>query len=187
MTLFLRILCLLLVLSGACYAQNQSIVAAGTEIKVTRQKWERGVYRRLSAPTMTARDNIWQPLPRGIRGYYYQADFINGPGLKVKGIVWEYVFVDPSTKKEIGRHKFVSKVSIDRNETDTVTAFLTRPPSLQISAGALDEEDKKKQYIEHIEIKAVMLSDDTMWKAPATSANDIKRLMREVKKGRIFS
>lgn len=188
MTLIIRIFCLLLVLSGACYAQNKSIVAGSTEIKATRQKWERGVYRRLTATHVmsTTRGEFWPALPRGIRGYYYQANFSNGQGLKVKGIVWEYVFVDAGTKEEVGRHKFISKVSIDTGETDTVTAFTTKPPSMTISADALDIEDKKKQYEERIEIKAIMLSDDTMWKAPAASVQDVTRLRREVKKGRIF-
>lgn len=178
-------------LAGTVPAQGAAAIEFGDAgVTASRSKWEKGVLNNLTPPTGF---DSWpdlrgsgDPFRNVIQGYYYQADFTNQSGLKIKGIIWEYVFLDPATKKELGRHKIFSKTSIKKGKTDTVTAFRIKPPSGTISAEALGEKDRKKQYAERIEIKAVLFSDGTLWKAPGISERDGNRLRMTVKRGRIF-
>ncbi len=178
-------------LAGSVSAQSAAAAKPGEAgVTASRSKWERGVLNNLTPPMFdSSRPDMsgpGNPFRNVIHGYYYQADFTNGSELKIKGIIWEYVFLDPATKEELGRHKIFSKTSIKKGKTDTVTAFRIKPPSGTISAEALGEKDRKNQYLERIEIKAVLFSDGSLWQAAGTSERDSNRLRMTVKRGRIF-
>lgn len=183
-----------LAIGAGVRAQDTAIKIGEAEISVSRAKWEKGVLNNLTPPDIfnstSAESGSYgrstMNLSRPIHGYYYQASFTNGSGSKIKGIYWEFVFFDSATKQEVGRHKFFSKTSIGKSKTKTVASFNRKPPSGTISAEALGEKEKKDQYIERIEIKAVLLGDGAMWKAPSASERDLNRLRVVVKRGRIF-
>lgn len=186
--LFIRIACLLLALPGTHFAQNV-IKANGGTISVANHEWGQGTFKHYVGPKEIDTRDGKHTVPAGSRtlhGYLYRADFTNSNKLKIKGIFWVFVFMDPITKKELNRHKIYSKVSIDANETDTVEFFSHKAPSRLVNVGVLDQQDLKSQYLTHVEIHAIMLSDKTMWKGGNTSDEDCNQLIREVKNGRIF-
>jgi hypothetical protein len=118
-------------------AQQITITLGEYQVSAGNEKWERGAldnFARGAGIFSADSSDIPMPVPGrtvtgATRGYYYQAEFTNVNGPKIKGIIWEYVFSDPGTKQEIGRQKFISRASIKKGKTNTLVGFKISPPS----------------------------------------------------------
>jgi hypothetical protein len=192
MKAFLVIVFIFLAATAFCLAQTtqtaQTTVKLGeNQVTVSRQKWLKGVRRNLRAPDLfNTNNNNNLDLTPSAGGYYYQADFTNDKGAKIIGIIWEYVFCDRVTHEELGRHKFISKITIKQGNTGTIEGFHFNPPSGTISADALGEKNKKDQYEEKVEIKAVLYKDGALWRSKNASDKDCKRLRYVARYGRTY-
>lgn len=122
---------------------NQPIIAPKTRIKSPEND-----YRREDFSTK----------------YAYQVKVQNNGTKTIQKIVWEYVFVSPSSKQEIGRHEFENKTNLKPQETVTLVKELMSPPTRSIN---VSDAGKKSAdlYIEQINIKSIDYADGTVWRA----------------------
>lgn len=91
--------------------------------------------------------------------YTYQIKVQNNGTKTIQTVAWEYVFFDPTTKRAVGRLKFLSKTNLEPGKTDNLVMRSPNPPSVVIRA---KNEDR---YIEQINIKSIEYTDGTVWKA----------------------
>jgi hypothetical protein len=109
-----------------------------------------------------------EPPPRTERSlkasaaYIYQLRLRNDGAKTIRNVVWEYVFLDPASGEEVGRHRFVSRLDLRPRETGGVKMRLISPPT-----GAVDARTMGKKpgdiYVEQIIIRSVMFADGTVW------------------------
>ena len=93
--------------------------------------------------------------------YVYRAKIKNA-GLKTIRVVdWEYVFVDPDTQQELGRHRFLNKVKIQPGKNSEPVG---RSPSPQTSILNVNSADK--QPSEQVLINRVEYDDGSVWQNP---------------------
>jgi hypothetical protein len=78
-------------------------------------------------------------------------------------VSWDYVFLDPETKQEMGRHHFTSKTNIQPGGVQTMTSKLISPPT-----GAVDARTAAKKtsdlYTEQIVIRKIEFVDGSVWR-----------------------
>ncbi|HKZ02440.1 MAG TPA: hypothetical protein VJ180_09390, partial [Pyrinomonadaceae bacterium] len=66
-------------------------------------------------------------------------------GSKTVSIVeWEYIFTDPETRAEVGRHQFLSEGKISPGERKTLVAYSTSPPTRVVSIRMLAQPDVER-------------------------------------------
>ena len=81
---------------------------------------------------------------------------------KIRGLVWEYVLVDPSTGSEVGRHQFTSKVSVGPGKSKTIFGYSTLPPVSSVDANNAGE-GSEGQHSEQVVIKRIYYDDNSVW------------------------
>lgn len=95
--------------------------------------------------------------------YSYELRVRNENDKTIRHVFWDYVFFDPETKQEIGRHRINSKVNIKPGKTETMNSRLVAPPT-----GAVDVRSSGKKsselYIEQIVIRSVEFADGSIWR-----------------------
>jgi hypothetical protein len=102
--------------------------------------------------------------------YVYSMKIKNvGPKL-IKGIAWDYVFIDQNLKSEVGRHQFLTYTKIPTNKTTTLHGDLRTPPISVIGAPA-SGSDKHSHYSERAVIQCVFYDDGSTWKNPLARAD----------------
>ncbi|HYP25878.1 MAG TPA: hypothetical protein VE262_04090 [Blastocatellia bacterium] len=98
-------------------------------------------------------------LPRVFEGYQYHATFKNTGTKTVKSITWNYIFTDPNTGKEAGRHTFISEKKIRPGKEVDLAEVSRRAPTLVVSA---DKDFTQRAVIDRIEF-----TDGSVWNRPA--------------------
>lgn len=98
--------------------------------------------------------------------YIYQARFMNSGTRQIKRVVWEYVFFDPATQKEVGRRSNDSKVEIRPGKTKNVTVRSAVPPTSTINVTQMGKK-QPEQYTEQVVIQKIEYSDGTFWHRPS--------------------
>ncbi len=81
----------------------------------------------------------------------------------ISAIVWDYVFIDPLTARELARHAFSKESQLLPGKTKTVIATSAKPPTRVISARMLFN-NWEGNYVERIEIKSIKYADGSVWK-----------------------
>lgn len=112
--------------------------------------------------------------------YHYSAKIRNDGAKDIKGIIWEYVFNDPGSKKELGRHQFYSYEKISANENATLRARSSSGPSKVVTATGL-EKDARSPFDERVEIKCVMYADGSWWIHPTSGQFECLQLKNREK------
>jgi len=94
--------------------------------------------------------------------YTYKLKVRNTGQKTIRAIIWEYVFFEPDSQREVGRLQFVSEGKLNPGQTKTLTANSLSPPSSTIN---VRESGKKlrQQYAEKIIIQAIEFADGTFW------------------------
>lgn len=185
------IICLCLMSFTISSAQNVSADNEMPNISVEKLKWDKrikfpsaiGVFNSTSPPPAGSPTD--RPVeernpipPGGLPVYYvYQAVFKNTGEKKIKGLVWDYVFVDIESKQELKRHQFYSYESISRNKSVKIQGESFAPPSQIASAKGL-EKDRRSPYTEQIEIKCIIYADNSTWKHSETNEMVCENLRR---------
>jgi hypothetical protein len=94
--------------------------------------------------------------------FTYQMRIANTGPKEIRGILWDYIFSDPLTGKELARHTFLDEHKLTCGQTRTLTATSLRPPTWVVSVGMLSKKENKA-YLERVEIRGVAYADGSNW------------------------
>jgi hypothetical protein len=175
----LALLLALLAWQGVCAAQEAPAQPDGPPgLVVLKVKWERKLDAAANIPkpnqdlSRTASDpdalNNDGGLPTAGRSahppyvYEYSVEVRNDFGKKIKWQSWVYLLSDPSTRKELGRHEFVTFDKIAPGEKKTLHGRKRSSPSRLISADDLKKKNGPA-YDERVEFRCVAYDDGTFW------------------------
>lgn len=86
--------------------------------------------------------------------YIYKIKVKNEGKKAIKALVWEYVFLEPETGREVGRRRFLSKTKIALGKTKELTMRSPSPPTGSINAANI-KKNPQNQYSEQIVIRAI--------------------------------
>jgi hypothetical protein len=100
---------------------------------------------------------------------------------EIDGVAWDYVFLDPKTSAELGRHQFLSFEKVAPDKTVTFQSEQRMPPVRTIRTQA-SEVNKHENLSEKSEIKCVLYADGTTWR-DANASEDVCNLLRKGKAG----
>jgi hypothetical protein len=113
--------------------------------------------------------------------YVYSMKIRNTGAKEIEGVAWDYIFLDPATSAEVGRHQFLSFQKVEPAKTATFQSELRTPPVRTIRTQTV-AENKHGKLSEKSEIRCVLYADGTTWRAPSTS-EDVCNLLRKGKAG----
>lgn len=120
--------------------------------------------RGMPAPTITVPDANRQARSRDVQVFYiYELKLTNTAEKTIRTLIWEYVFFEPGTETEVGRRRFVSKVSIGPGKTTNLVVRAVAPPTKSIAASQAGK-NPREQYSEQIVIQSVQYDDGSMWR-----------------------
>ena len=118
-------------------------------------------------PTLPPRVRVPSP-ETGARGlsvtYVYELKVRNTGEKRIRTLNWEYVFFEPGTEREVGRRRFVSKVSIMPGSTRNVVSRSASSPTGTIEATKAAKK-LRAQYSEQVVIRSVEYADGSVWRA----------------------
>lgn len=95
--------------------------------------------------------------------YVYELKLTNTAEKAIRTLIWEYVFFEPGTETEVGRRRFVSKVTIGPGKTTNLVVRSLAPPASTIAASQAGKKPRE-QYSEQIVIQSVQYDDGSMWR-----------------------
>jgi hypothetical protein len=104
--------------------------------------------------------------------YIYKIKVRNDGEKAIKALVWEYVFSEPETGREVGRRRFLSKTKIDPGKTKELTMRSASPPTGSINAASIGKKSQN-QYSEKIVIRAVQFTDGSVKQNAADSTDKL--------------
>jgi hypothetical protein len=94
--------------------------------------------------------------------FLYKASFRNLAARPTRTIDWDYVFTDPATGDEVGRHQFTSDEKIGPGKQGGVTVYIAAPPARTISLDALNARERDS-VAGRVEVVRVLYADGTVW------------------------
>lgn len=100
--------------------------------------------------------------------YVYQVKFKNTGDKAIKTLTWDYVFSEPGTQNEVGRHRFVSKVNISPGKTKNLVMRTGSPPTGSINAKNAGKK-LREQYAEQVVVQGIQYADGSVWLAAAAA------------------
>jgi hypothetical protein len=182
-------------------AQPQS-ESATSQIEVLKIKWERqarlpqdfdpsggGASGTINDPTRNSRGSGssgggdssgttlgLQPVgpSRVSFSYVYSMKIQNHGSKEIEGVAWDYIFLDPSTSAEVGRHQFLSFERVEASRTATFHSEQRTPPVRTLSA------DANKKLAEKPLIRCVLYADGSTWRE-ANTGDDVCNLLKKGK------
>jgi len=99
---------------------------------------------------------------------------IKNTGTKtIEGVSWEYVFSDPASGTEIGRHQFLSYDKVAAKKFANFHSEL-RSPAIRVVRAS---NPKNLKLAEKSIIQCVLYSDDTTWRNPNAPIDACTKLM----------
>ena len=105
--------------------------------------------------------------PRGLSVRYLYEVKVRNTGVKsIRTLIWDYVFFEPATERELGRRRFVSKVRVSPGRTKNLVMESTSPPTLTIDAAKVGQ-NSQDQFSEQVVIQRVEYADGSVWRAPS--------------------
>jgi hypothetical protein len=91
---------------------------------------------------------------------------IHNAGAKtIKLVDWDYIFLDPNTRKEVARHQFTSDETIKTGQIKEVNVFYLAPPVKIITAEMLDKKNAPS-FDERVVLIRIQYSDGSVWQHP---------------------
>lgn len=117
--------------------------------------------------------------------YVYSMRVRNIGGKTIEGVAWDYVFVDVTSNKEVGRHQFLSFETLKDQKETTFTSQLRSPPTrvVQTTKGT-DGNTEHPKYTGRAIVQCVLYADDTAWRGPQASTDicALLKTQRELRK-----
>jgi hypothetical protein len=96
--------------------------------------------------------------------YVFEVKFRNTGEMPIRTLTWEYLFFEPGTEREVGRRRFISRVSISPGGTRTVIMRSATPPTGTIDAPNAGKKSRDK-YSEQVVIQRIGYADGSVWQA----------------------
>lgn len=98
-------------------------------------------------------------------GYRYTVKVRNDGGKTIKSVDWDYLFIDPSTGREVARHQFTSDETVKPGKTKELTVLYLTPPVKTISAKMLSKKEPTP-FQERVILARILYSDGSIWQHP---------------------
>lgn len=80
----------------------------------------------------------------------------------IEGVFWDYVFTDPVSGKELGRHQFMNYERVAANKLGNFQSERRSPATRVVNAS----NKKNLKPRETSLIQCILYSDDTTWRNP---------------------
>jgi hypothetical protein len=132
----------------------QDAKKAGTAAEINRAERDARADAAISA-------RLRRKAPPGY-AYRYKVSVKNTGAKTIKAIDWDYIFFEPNTQNEIGRHQFTSEEKIRPGKNGTLEMFIASPPTMIISAEALSKA-KARPFDERVVLIRIEYSDGSAW------------------------
>lgn len=136
--------------------REQQSVAAANENRVRQGEPALPPVVRKSAPDTGA--------SRLATFYAYELKVRNTGRQEIRTLTWEYVFFEPGTTQELGRLRFVSKVSMKPGTTRQLVVRSRESPTGTIDATKAGKKPRD-QYSERVVIRSIGYADGSVWSA----------------------
>ncbi len=98
-------------------------------------------------------------------GYRYKVTLRNDGQKVIKSIEWDYLFIDPSTQREVAHHQFASDDTIKPGKSKEVSVLYLIPPVKTISADVLGKKGQMS-FQEQVVVVRIFYSDGSVWQRP---------------------
>ena len=108
--------------------------------------------------------------------YIYSLKIRNVGAKAIEGIAWDYLFIDPNSNTELGRHQFLSYAKAAKDKSIGLQAQLRSPPVRVVRASGQKTHPK---LIEREVIECVLYADATVWTNPAARPGVCELLKNE--------
>jgi len=96
--------------------------------------------------------------------YVYTIKVKNLSSKAIEGIAWDYLFIDPKTNAELGKHQFLSYERVPPTKVATMQAQLRSAPTKVVRVENAGKNQHPK-LVERSVIQCVLYADDTVWKS----------------------
>lgn len=103
------------------------------------------------------------PMIRPWSGFIYEFTVRNTGTKTIRRIAWEYSFIDPTTKRQVGRRQYKSNVKILPGKTSKLTVRSSLPPIGTVNArqaGLNSQTSSPDQMV----IQSIKYDDGSVWK-----------------------
>lgn len=97
--------------------------------------------------------------------YLYEVKIMNTGEKKIRALDWEYVFFDPTSRLDVGRHKYRSEINLMPGKSKNLRGASQRPHTSIVDVTKTDKE-LAQQYSERIVINRIEYADGTVWQRP---------------------
>jgi hypothetical protein len=111
-------------------------------------------------------NNTFPATPGRLPVFYVYALKLKNIGSKtIEGIAWDYLFIDPTSNAELGKHQFLSYAKVPTDKSATLRVPLRSPPT-RVVRSSDSTKNAHPKLIEKSVIQCVLYADDTVWKNP---------------------
>lgn len=94
--------------------------------------------------------------------YIYTVKVRNTGAKTMLALVWEYVFTDPDTGEEVGRHHYESKVKIRAGKSGELVGHSASPPARVVDARRAGD-DSEGRLVQRVIIHRIEYEDGSVW------------------------
>lgn len=112
-------------------------------------------------PPRTKRNDAPPPPPGVVMTYVYRAKVKNTGAKTIRAIDWGYIFLDPATQQELGRHLYSTKVKIRPGQDNEMVGRSTKPQTSTVNV-----KNAGKELSEQVVIYRVEYDDGSVWQPP---------------------
>lgn len=98
-------------------------------------------------------------------GYRYTVKLRNNGAKTIKSIDWDYVFSDPTDKREVAHHQFTSDETIKPGKAKEFSVLYLVPPVKTVSVKQLGKKNPLP-FEERVVLVRIQFSDGSVWQRP---------------------
>ena len=99
--------------------------------------------------------------------YLYSMKIRNRDTKTIEGIAWDYVFTDPKTNSELGRHQFLSYERVSPDQLVTLQRRVHSRP-IRVVPASSSSRNQPLRFVERADIQCVLYGDNTVWRSQQT-------------------
>jgi hypothetical protein len=112
-----------------------------------------------------ATDTPFPSTPGRLPVFYVYSLKIKNAGPKIiTAIAWDYLFIDPHSSAELGRHQFMSFENVLADRAATLQGELRSTPIRVVQTSEAARNGRSKP-VEKAEIQCVLYADDSIWRS----------------------
>ena len=110
--------------------------------------------------------------------YIYSMTIKNAGEKQVVGVAWDYVFIDPNARNEVGRHEFMNYKKIGAGGVGVLENPLRSPPTRVVNS--TQDKVNRAPLVQRATVECVLFDDDTTWRNPQAT-QDICSLLAKAR------